>query len=79
MRLWSVLWCGAWLSRFFAGIIFNTRAVVGSLCVGCGEVSAFVVGLLFSTRVVGGVRVLWGGAWLSRFFAGIIFNTRAVV
>ena len=41
----------------YAGIIFNTRVVVGSLCVGCGEVSAFVVGLLFSTRVVGGADV----------------------
>ena len=63
----------------YTGIIFNTHAVVGALCVWCGGVSSFVVGLLFSTRVVSGVRVLWGGAWLSIFFAGIIFNTRAVV
>ena len=43
----------------YAGIIFNTRVVVGSLCVGCGEVSAFVVGLLFSTCVVVERFVVW--------------------
>ncbi len=106
MRLWSVLWCGDGACLcLFTRVLFLIPARWWGRCVWCGSVPSFVVGLLFSTRVVGGVRVLWGGAclclftrvlflilarwwcrcvcgdgaWLFRFFAGIIFNTRVVV
>ena len=47
----------------YAGIIFNTRAVVWSLCVWCGEVTDFVVGLLFSTCAIVERFVVWGVAF----------------
>ena len=62
--------------RRCTGVIFNTRAIVGCMCVQCGVglrgKHSFVAGLLFSTRIVGGVAVC-GGVCLRFYVRGYYF------
>ena len=63
----------------YAGIIFNTRAVVGYVVVGCGlgDKHAFVVGLLLPTRIGEGVFVR--GEWCPLpHFSGRFFSTHVM-